>query len=96
MSQIIPNEQDISERAYEIWQAEGCPPDRALEHWLAAEREFQSKDSAPIAGTIGTRSAELAANTIPAWNGGIRKSVSENLGKKRFPVNQGKKSLTRP
>jgi hypothetical protein len=30
----------IRERAYEIWNAEGCPEGRADEYWLAAEREI--------------------------------------------------------
>ncbi|CAK0744120.1 hypothetical protein CCP2SC5_1270001 [Azospirillaceae bacterium] len=31
----------IQERAYQIWEAEGRPCDRAQEHWLAAEREIR-------------------------------------------------------
>jgi hypothetical protein len=30
----------IAHRAWEIWQREGCPEGRALEHWLRAEREL--------------------------------------------------------
>jgi hypothetical protein len=32
--------QIISDRAYRIWESEGCPDGRALEHWLRAEREI--------------------------------------------------------
>ena len=102
MTHTIPTEQIISERAYEIWQAEGCPQGRALEHWLAAESEFKSMESAPTAGAIGESASKPAmvttepADAMPAWNGGIRKSAPDNLGKKRFPLNQGKKAtLTR-
>ncbi len=28
------------ERAYAIWQAEGCPEGRDMAHWLAAEAEL--------------------------------------------------------
>ena len=31
----------IELRAWEIWQNEGCPPGRAMEHWLQAEQELQ-------------------------------------------------------
>ena len=32
----------IEKRAWEIWQNEGCPTGRELEHWLQAERELSS------------------------------------------------------
>ena len=34
--------EDIQRRAWEIWQSEGCPEGRALEHWLQAEEELRS------------------------------------------------------
>ncbi len=37
----IPREK-IAERAYQIWQANGCPEGRAQEHWFQAERELRS------------------------------------------------------
>jgi hypothetical protein len=33
----------IAFRAWEIWQREGCPEGRALEHWVQAEQEIQSE-----------------------------------------------------
>ena len=33
----------IAHRAWEIWQREGCPEGRALEHWLQAERELSAR-----------------------------------------------------
>jgi hypothetical protein len=33
-------EQQIRERAYEIWNANGCEDGRAAEHWHSAEREL--------------------------------------------------------
>lgn len=32
----------IAERAWLIWQEEGCPEGRDLQHWLRAERELSS------------------------------------------------------
>ena len=36
----IELQEAIERRAYELWQAEGFPEGRALDHWLQAEREF--------------------------------------------------------
>ncbi len=30
---------EIAKRAYQIWENEGCPNNRALDHWLEAEAE---------------------------------------------------------
>ena len=30
----------IARRAWEIWQNEGCPAGREVEHWLQAEKEL--------------------------------------------------------
>ncbi len=36
---IDDREADIAKRAYQIWENEGRPNDRALDHWLEAEAE---------------------------------------------------------
>jgi len=38
-------EQAIRERAYAIWEEEGRPEGRDLEHWLQAETEIDSGDA---------------------------------------------------
>jgi len=35
---------EIAMRAREIWEVKGCPKDRDLEIWLAAEREMSHRD----------------------------------------------------
>ena len=35
--------QDIAERAYQMWEQEGYPSGRELEHWVAAEQELNGK-----------------------------------------------------
>jgi hypothetical protein len=41
-------EHRIRERAYEIWRLDGRAEGKAVEHWLAAERELlSSSDSEP-------------------------------------------------
>lgn len=37
------NEDSIRRRAYEIWEQEGRPHGKELEHWLRAFKEFGSK-----------------------------------------------------
>ena len=37
------SEHEIAIRAFEIWQAEGSPHGRDLDHWYAAERELRPK-----------------------------------------------------
>lgn len=32
--------QRIRERAYQLWEVDGCPEGRDREHWLRAEREL--------------------------------------------------------
>lgn len=33
--------EQVGQRAWEIWQSEGCPEGRALEHWLQAEQDIR-------------------------------------------------------
>ena len=35
-------EDKIRARAYAIWQQEGCPEGRSLDHWLKAESEIST------------------------------------------------------
>ena len=36
------DKQRIRERAYELWEREGCPQGRHIDHWVQAERETQT------------------------------------------------------
>jgi len=38
-------EQQIRDRAFEIWQSEGCPDGCAEDHWVRAEAEIQAPES---------------------------------------------------
>jgi hypothetical protein len=38
-------EQAIRQRSYEIWQREGCPSGKSLEHWLRAEAELLAEQA---------------------------------------------------
>lgn len=39
-AESILSEEEIARRAYELWQARGCPPGDGTEDWQAAEREL--------------------------------------------------------
>ncbi len=47
----------IAKRAYEIWEAEGCPHGREQEHWLRAEQEF-SADGTGVVTQLRAAAAE--------------------------------------
>ena len=55
----MPNEDGVRTRAYEIWIAEGCPGQRALEHWLQAAHELSTMG--PPAKAPKRRARKLAA-----------------------------------
>jgi hypothetical protein len=38
-----PSTERIAARAYEIWQANGCPEGRDAEYWYQAERELRAR-----------------------------------------------------
>jgi Protein of unknown function (DUF2934) len=38
------HDERIRERAYEIWEREGRPADKSLEHWLKAEAEIVAEE----------------------------------------------------
>jgi len=40
----------IRMRAYEIWQGQGRPVGRAVEHWVEAERQLDEEDLRVLAG----------------------------------------------
>jgi hypothetical protein len=52
----------ISELAYAIWEKEGRPQGRDLDHWLAAERELQVSASPvdfPVMELVTAKLAEI-------------------------------------
>jgi hypothetical protein len=45
MSLIDDVEKRVRQRAYEIWQREGCPEGREAEHWTLAKEEIAIEDN---------------------------------------------------
>lgn len=54
-----PTQQEIAQRAYAMWEQEGRPYGRNLDHWLTAEKELSG--SAPAASPRRTESAKRGA-----------------------------------
>lgn len=50
----MDREQRVRQRAYEIWQAEGCPPGCEQEHWDRAEREVAGEQPTGAKGSDAT------------------------------------------
>src|SRR2546430_6577952 len=40
LARNAPTNEEIAERAYELWQQQGCPYGRSEENWFQAEREL--------------------------------------------------------
>ena len=54
------DKQQIAERAYQLWETEGRPFGRDLEHWFQAETELGGKTKNP-AGQRGGRKKAAAS-----------------------------------
>lgn len=52
-------EDHIRERAYSLWESEGCPDGCADRHWQQAERELQQGDNTAMAEARNASEAEL-------------------------------------
>ena len=56
-----PDHSLVAARAYEIWQREGCPDGRAMEHWLRAEVEVAGASSLASEENLRARSSRRPA-----------------------------------
>ncbi len=45
---MTPDHGEIAKRAYSIWEIEGRPSGKDLDHWLRAEAEVQAEVTRPI------------------------------------------------
>ncbi|MDR3441176.1 DUF2934 domain-containing protein [Telmatospirillum sp.] len=66
----VTDQERIRNRAFEIWQSEGCPEGRDVEHWQRAEEELTAEaklSEAPAKkATAKTVSAKKTAEPKPA------------------------------
>ncbi len=68
MPRPIPTDDEIRQRAYHLWEMNGCQDGRDLDYWLLAALELEDVASGHTASLAGA--APLAANLDRA-NGGI-------------------------
>ena len=59
---MMPNQQDIAFRSYQIWEREGRPHGRDQEHWYRAERELTAEQAKPKAKTQAKAKAKTVAD----------------------------------
>lgn len=55
--------QKIRERAHAIWEQEGRPDGRELEHWERAERELDGEEGL---GSLDSTSSNQAVSDVPS------------------------------
>jgi hypothetical protein len=58
---------DIARRAYEIWQARGCPPGDGSEDWQAAEAEL-------LGGRVSRNGS--TQDRVKTWWDRVRQKIS--------------------
>jgi hypothetical protein len=83
-------EEKIRERAYAIWEGEGHPEGRALQHWEQASREIEAEPPQPAMQPAqnGRAAGDSNAPTIPqrAAERASRKDVARSTPRKTVPT----------
>ncbi|MBI2510662.1 MAG: DUF2934 domain-containing protein [Opitutae bacterium] len=60
-TRALPLRDEIAQRAYELWEHDGRPEGRDVDHWLSAERQLLGADPQVMQTPAGAvRSPELA------------------------------------
>ena len=86
-------EERIRTRAYELWEAEGRPDGREIDHWLqavhdvAAGRPADGRTAAPRSRVPGKAAA--SAVTAPAPKAKSSKTAATATARKRTPAAKG-------
>jgi hypothetical protein len=60
---VLPqnDQQKISERAYFLWQREGCPHGKDMDHWLQAEQDMEQQQGGSEAKPKAPQAAQAEA-----------------------------------
>lgn len=66
MQKEVVTEDDIRVRAYALWQRQGCPPGRELEHWLMAKEELHQNRRATPDKPLKSRRRQTQVQDKPA------------------------------
>ena len=68
-SQAPVSQEEIARRAYEIWQARGCPEGDGNDNWRAAEAEL-------TAGRVGRNGS--TQQRLQSWWSRVRQKIAGN------------------
>ncbi|HMB06470.1 MAG TPA: DUF2934 domain-containing protein, partial [Isosphaeraceae bacterium] len=79
--------EQIANRAYEIWQQRGCPPNTEQENWLEAERQLHHGDAGTPATAATVAGAAPTACTIEGSQ--TVQVTEEELEARKQPVETG-------
>ena len=71
------SENEIRKRSYHIWEREGRPDGRHLDHWLMAQAELDAE------GKARTRAPRRAAKTSPKTESAAKSTGSSKGAKPR-------------
>lgn len=76
-TRALPLRPEIERRAYELWEHEGRPEGRDLEHWLAAERQLLGADSQITQTPAGAVRSEDFADAVAGGKRGHPQDATE-------------------
>lgn len=90
----------ISQRAYELWEAEGRPSGSDQRHWLQAEQELRESAKAPsqhsdVTPLKGTRAAAAAEKSAAKSSSSPTSTTTGSLGSSS-PKPAGKRASAAP
>lgn len=76
----------IRQRAYAIWEAEGHPQGRDMDHWRQAERELDGGDgkvTMPATGEMAMPATGGTISSVPKTAGRPKISLSKSVAGKK-------------
>jgi hypothetical protein len=77
-----PSQEAIAQRAHEIWESEGRPEGRAMEHWLRAVSELKAQSAE---NNAASRESNGHAEQEPSVNRArTTRRTAPRAGQKRF------------
>lgn len=79
------SEEAIRKRSYEIWQRDGCPEGKAVEHWFRAEAELEAERQAAVFPWSGGDCREFVVARVPI-SSPPKESVSRPIPRKDSAV----------
>ena len=76
--------EEIAVKAYEIWEREGRPANKAQEHWLRAERELCGDGGAVASGASEHSTAGSASSSAASASGDHSYGADECCGGRKM------------